>query len=297
MTEFLVVANANAGTTERDAVAEACAVLGERGDVEQVDTGDPDELDAVLDRVGGRVLVVAGGDGSLHLAVDRLRTRGELASTDLALLPLGTGNDLARGVGIPLEPAEAARCVLEGTSRPLDLLVDDAGGIVLNAVHAGLGAEAARRSERLKERAGMVGYKLGALVAAVRESGWQLRVEVDGEVLVEDEHVLLVGVGNAPTIGGGTPLVPAAVPDDGRLDVVVSLATGPAARAVFGAALRSGSHVERDDVVTASGTEVRISGEPVRHDADGELTDEVTDRTYRVDPGAWSLRRPPTPPR
>ena len=57
----------------------------------------------------------------------------------------------------------------------------------------------------------------------------------------------------------------------------------------FGAALRAGPHVERDDVLTARGTEVRISGDPVAHDADGELSDEVPDRSYRVETGAWTL--------
>jgi diacylglycerol kinase family enzyme len=101
----------------------------------------------------------------------------------------------------------------------------------------------------------------------------------------------MVGVGNGPMIGGGTPLCPGALPDDGLLDVVVACATGPAARAAFGAALRNGSHVDRDDVVTARGTVVRISGDAVAYDADGELEDGVTDRTYRVEPGAWSLVR------
>ena len=74
------------------------------------------------------------------------------------------------------------------------------------------------------------------------------------------------------------------------LDVIVSCATGPAARVAFGSALRSGTHVEREDVVTARGSEVRITGDPVRYDADGELSDEVGDRTYRIEPSAWILR-------
>ena len=286
---FLVVANRNAGTTEEEALAAACAVLARGGDVERVETGNPAELDDALDRLDGRTLVVAGGDGSLHLAVAALWRRDALEATRLALLPLGTGNDLARAVDLPVDPGEAGRVVLDGSPRSLDLLVDDSGGIVINAVHAGLGAEAADTGEWLKERVGMVGYRLGALVAAVREGGWDLTVEVDGRPLVDGERVLMAGVGNGPSIGGGTALFPSARPDDGVLDVVVSTATGPAARVAFANALRKGEHLDRDDVVSATGTRVRIAGDPVRHDADGELTDELTDRTYRVEPGAWSL--------
>ncbi len=113
---------------------------------------------------------------------------------------------------------------------------------------------------------------------------------MDGDALdLPGDEVLLVGVGNGPFIGGGTPLFPGARGDDGVLDVVVSCATGPAARAAFGLALRKGTHLERDDVVAARGTSVRIHGDALGLDADGELEDAVTDRSWRVQPGAWSL--------
>ncbi|HEX8582436.1 MAG TPA: hypothetical protein VF640_08905, partial [Acidimicrobiales bacterium] len=81
-------------------------------------------------------------------------------------------------------------------------------------------------------------------------------------------------------------------PGDGLLDVVVSTAVGPAARVAFGAALRSGEHVDRDDVLSATGREVRIAGDPVPHNADGEVSDPVASRTYRVEPGAWTVIAP-----
>ena len=285
MSGYLVLANRNAGSTVHDVVEEACRSLGS----EQIATGSPDEIDDAVDALDGRVLVVAGGDGSLHAVVDRLWRRDLLDQVELGLLPLGTGNDLARGLGIPLDPSEAAELVLHGTATPLDLLVDDAGAIVVNAVHAGVGAEAAERSESMKDKLGKAAYPLGALLAAVRESGWDLRVEVDGEALFIDGPVLMVGIGNGPSIGGGTRLVPPARFDDGRLDVVVVTAVGPAARVAFGQALRKGEHLEREDVVVVTGTEVRITGDEVRYDADGEVSDPVTARTYRVVPGAWLL--------
>src|SRR4029453_3946605 len=61
-------------------------------------------------------------------------------------------------------------------------------------------------------------------------------------------RLVMGGGANGPTIGGGTPLAPRARPDDGELDVVVVAALGPAARGAFGAALRAGTHVDRDDV-------------------------------------------------
>ena len=289
----LLLASAHAGSAEEEAVEAARAVLAEAGPVEVVSTATPEELDRALDSCGDRRLVVAGGDGSLHLVVTRLRARGELAERPIALVPMGTGNDLARALDLPLDPAQAARLVLTGRHQPMDLLCDDAGGVVVNAVHVGVGAEAAVSAGRLKPLLGLLAYPLGAVFAGLRSSGWNLRVEVDGEVVADGrERALMVGVGNGPGIGGGTQLLPHAVPHDGLLDVVVSLATVPLARMRYGAALQAGTHLDNPDVRTARGRSVTISGDPVGINADGELGDETTRRTWTVDPGAWSLLRP-----
>ncbi|MBA2498005.1 MAG: lipid kinase [Acidimicrobiia bacterium] len=290
----LLVANAAAGSTEDEALEAAIAALeaaGPAADVELVRCQHPDDLEAALDRLEGRVLVMAGGDGSLHLAVNLLHDRNELAGVTLGLVPLGTGNDLARGVGIPLVPAEAGAALATGAPRRLDVLVDDDGGVVVNATHAGLGAEAADKAEGMKSALGPLAYPLGALVAGVRAPGWQLRVVVDGTA-VHDGPTLLVGVGNGPSIGGGTMLCPDAVLDDGQLDVVVATGVAPTERMAFASALRKGAHTERDDVLVTRGTEVVVTGDPVRHDVDGELTDELPTRTYTVLPGAWTLITP-----
>jgi diacylglycerol kinase family enzyme len=289
----LLLASAHAGSAEQEAIEAARAVLADVGPVEVVSTATPDELDRALASRGDRRLVVAGGDGSLHLAVARLRERGELADRPIAVVPLGTGNDLARALGLPLDAADAARLVLTGSPRPLDLLVDDAGGVVVNAVHVGVGADAAESAGRLKPKLGVLAYPLGAVAAGLRTEGWRLRVEVDGRVLVDaDRRSLMVGIGNGTGIGGGTPLLPLAEPDDGLLDVMVSLATGPFARVRFGAALKAGTHLQDRDVRFARGRTVTVTGEEVGVNADGELGGDVRRRQWTVEPGAWSLLRP-----
>ena len=292
MTPTLLLASARAGSADAEAVAAARTALDEAGACESVETATPEELDAALSRAGRRRVVVAGGDGSLHLVVSRLRALGELDRADLALVPLGTGNDLARALGIPLDPAEAARLAVTGTPRPLDLVVDSDGGVAVNAVHLGVGAEAAQKAARLKPRLGPLAYPLGAVAAGFRATGTHLRVEVDGE-LVSDRRTLMVGIANGPGIGGGHPLHPEAVPDDGLLDVMVSTAVRPFERVAFGAALQAGEHLRSPHVRSARGREVVVSGGPVEVNADGELGDACTGRrTWRVEPGAWRLVRP-----
>lgn len=285
----LLVVSDRAGSTDEGAVRAAVDVLG----AELMTCTAPEDLDEALDRLCGRTLVLAGGDGSLHLAVSRLRARGALGTTRIGLVPLGTGNDLARALDIPLDATDAARLVRDGKAQPLDLLLDDAGGVVVNAVHVGVGADAAEHAGRLKPRLGLLAYPLGAVRAGVRSTGWRLRVEVDGQVLA-DRHrrALLVGIGNGRGIGGGTPLLPRAVADDGLLDVVVSRAVGPFARVRFGAALSSGLHLQDRDVRWTRGRTVTVSGEPFGTNADGEVGHDIPRRTWTVQPGAWSLVRP-----
>lgn len=286
---YLLVASAKAGSTDDEAVSAAREVL----DAELSLCTEPDDLEAAFDRLDGRTLVIAGGDGSLHLAVRKLLARGELTSTRLGLVPLGTGNDLARALDIPLDAGDAARLVRDGQPSPLDLITDDAGGVVVNAVHVGIGADAAASAGKLKPRLGPMAYPIGAVRAGLRSAGWRLRVEVDGRV-VADTHrkTLMVGIGNGRGIGGGTPLLPRAVADDGLLDVMVSQASGPIARVRFGAALTSGLHLSDKAVRHARGTFVTVMGEEVGVNADGEVGDDIRRRTWTIQPGAWSLIRP-----
>ncbi len=291
MNPLVVVTNESAGGTAADAVEAALSVLRAAVGVRREVCAEPDDLDWVLDGLAAdETLVVAGGDGSVHTAVGALHRRGTLsADRPLGLLPLGTGNDLARTLGIPLGPADAARALLAGRSRPLDLVVDDDGGVVVNAVHLGIGAEAAKLASGLKDRLGAVAYAAGSIAAGVRPGGWSLQVEIDGVTVHVDDEVLMVGVANGRTIGGGAELAPDAQPDDGLVDVVVATSTGPLARLAFATALRGGEHVGRDDVLVVRGRSVTVIGEAFPVNADGELSGPVSSRTWTVQPAAWSV--------
>jgi diacylglycerol kinase family enzyme len=289
--DHVLVVNDAAGSTERDAVDAAADVLRAVGQVDVVETADVGALDAVLARRGEHRTVICGGDGSLHLAVARLRELGRL-DLPLGLIPLGTGNDLARGVGLPFDdPAAAAARVRDGSPTRMDLLVDDTGRTCVNALHAGVGADASARADALKDKLSAVAYPVGAVLAGVAAEGVRTRVEVDGQVLV-DEDLLLVAVTNGTCFGGGATVCPDATPDDGRLDVLAVTAVGPIARAAFALALNAGEHLDREDVHLAVGRQVRIVGEGLRYVVDGELGEAAeTDRTWRVEPGAWRLLR------
>ncbi len=155
MDPLLVITNKDAGTADQETLEVALEILRARTSVEVAATSDPGELDGVLQRAGSRRIVVAGGDGSLHAVMSVLHRRNQLGSAVVALLPLGTGNDFARGVGIPLDIEEAARLVVDGEVRETDLIVDEVGEIVVNNVHVGAGAEASRKGSTLEDPAGL----------------------------------------------------------------------------------------------------------------------------------------------
>jgi diacylglycerol kinase (ATP) len=303
MEPLLVITNSDAGPADKDSLEVALAVLRAHCSVEVAASSNPGELDSVLHRAGSRPIVVAGGDGSLHTVVSALYRRNDLKSAILGLLPLGTGNDFARGVGVPLDLEEAAHVLLEGTPRPLDLVVDEVGEVVVNVVHAGAGAIASRVGARWKERLhsigiggldlGRLGYPIGALQAAVAPPFVRLHVEVDGEVVVDlDQPVLMVAVGNGSHVGGGAGLTPYADPSDGRVDVMVTRSLGPLARLGYAASLALGRHPERDDVTYLRGTTVSVSGEAFWCSADGEVYGPERHRTWHVEPAAYSMLLP-----
>ena len=145
---LLVITNDDAGTSDDEALQSALSILRKRRSVEVQSTSKPGELDGVLQRAGSRRIVVAGGDGSLHAVISALHRRHDLAGAVVGLLPMGTGNDFARTLEIPLDLDEAARVIISGEVRPMDLIVDELGEVVVNSVHVGAGAQASRRGGR-----------------------------------------------------------------------------------------------------------------------------------------------------
>jgi diacylglycerol kinase (ATP) len=292
---LLLITNADAGGGQDDALEVALGVLREDADVEVASTGNPGELDGVLHRAGCRSIVVAGGDGSLHAVVSALHRRHELSERTLGLIPLGTGNDFARTLGIPLDPGEAAAALVNGKPRRMDLIVDELGGVVVNSVHAGASAQASRRGDRWKKRLGpygfgIFGYPIGAAMAALRPPFVRLRIEADGEVISDmDQHILMIAIGNGASVGGGTELTPDADPVDGMLDVMVSFATGPLERLAYVWKLRTGDHEERTDVTSMRARQVTVSGEDFFLAADGEISGPERRRSWHIEQGAYTM--------
>lgn len=321
---LLVITNGRAGSADTEAVGKALTVLQREAWVEVRATHSLAELSDALADAGDRTIVVAGGDGSLHAVVQGLHDLGTLRGSTLGLLPLGTGNDFARTLGIPRSARRAARIILDGTPRPTDVVVDDQDQVTVNCAHIGAGAEAGERGARWKKRLhrisdtvglgpitvgpanlgplgvgtarlgparlGRLGYPIGALQTAIYPPMIQARVEVDGVVVAEsDQEVLMVALGNGATVGGGTPLVPGADPHDGWLDILIATPVSVRNQLEYLIHLQAGTHTTYASAQIVPGRSVSIVGTPFDCNSDGELDGPVTERTWRVRPAAYSM--------
>ncbi|PPK95267.1 diacylglycerol kinase family enzyme [Kineococcus xinjiangensis] len=293
-----VVVNAAAGRACAEVVKRVVVEIGRAAPVELCATAGLADLREVLLSAEGRRLVLLGGDGSVHAALQELHRAGAAREVGpMGLVPLGTGNDLARSLKLPLDPVAAARVAVGGRARDVELLVADTGHVTVNTAHVGIGAAAAAAAMAFKRRLGPLAYPVGAVIAGARpHAGFHLRVEVDGRVEADGEDsVLMVGVGLGGTIGGGVPLVPGADPHDGNADVVIAGSTGPVARVGYAVGLRNGLHVARRDVRTVQGRTVEITavrGRPFQVNSDGEISPPLTHVRWTMEPAAWQVLCP-----
>ncbi len=168
------------------------------------------------------LVLASGGDGTVTGCAAGLAGSG----IPLAVLPAGTGNLLARNLGLPLELGAALAVALDGADRPLDVgSVNGKPFIVM----AGLGLDAKMldsASEPLKKRAGWAAYGLAAL-RHLLDRPVQVTLRADGRPPLRRRASAVI-IGNVGSLQGGVPLLPDAQPDDGLLDVVVLSARGPA---------------------------------------------------------------------
>lgn len=297
----LVLVNPSAGSSEERRVEKLCRAL-EGSCPSGIDVQGPASDEEYAETIAGAVgrdVVVVGGDGSVHRLLQGLLDQQLLDRVGaVGVVPLGTGNDLARGAGIPLDPDEAAAVAVTGRVAGRDLLVDDDGHVVTNVVHCGVAAEATAHAADVKGVLGRAAYIWGAARAGLTRTGWHLRVVVDGRPVADgSERLLMVSVALGPSVGGGTLIAPEARAEDEVVDVVVAHGTSLPARVGFARDLRRARHAERADVTVDRGREVVVEAvgerDAFRVNADGDVADErVLRQRWRLLRGTWRLRVP-----
>jgi YegS/Rv2252/BmrU family lipid kinase len=217
----------------------------------------------------GEPVAALGGDGLVGTLAGVLCGTG----VPLAVLPGGRGNDLARVLGIPTEPAAAARVAVEGEERAIDVAeVNDVSYVGIAS--CGFDSEANRIANEAKLVRGNLVYMYAALRAL---AAWK---HAKFEVIVDGEHHSVTGwsvaVANSKAYGGGMYLVPQAELDDGRVDVMLSSATSKLHFLRHLPKVFSGSHVDEPNLHFVRGQQVEIRADrPFMVYADGDAVGEL----------------------
>lgn len=240
---------------------------------------------------GGDVdrVVVGGGDGTLNAAIPGLLQVG----LPLGVLPLGTANDLARSLGIPLDLASAARLIAEQAPRAIDL-GEVNGHKYFNVASIGFSAElAGEMKAAAKRRWGKLGYAIAAFGLLRRARPFTATLIHDGQV--KRIKTIQVSVGNGKHHGGGMTVAEDARPDDGVFDVY-SLEVEHWWRLVALLPwLRSGTQGRWKDVRAFRTTALELrTRRPRPVNTDGELTTH-TPAVFRLHPAALRVFAPPPP--
>ena len=252
---LLLVANGNASGLNRhpELVQDSARLLRSAGArVESLVTSTLDELAFVLAGAERRV-VLLGGDGSLHAAAN---TAGH--KPELALIPGGKANNVARSLGVPLELDAAARLAVEGRAHPIDAIAAQTATSRYLAVEGvSVGFHALARSQyRAKNSADTAAGIRAGLGAIARFEPMTMAVGLDGSCeLMRLSQLFVV---NMPLFGPGLRVAPAD-PTDGLLDVVALEGGGRLSLLPLAARLRRGTHLAADGVRSFQARTVRIS--------------------------------------
>jgi YegS/Rv2252/BmrU family lipid kinase len=289
---FLAIVNPSAGGSAAAGVMLTLArLLRERGAEVTVEYSRGLEHATELARTAAatdRVVLGVGGDGLVGCVGGAVAGTGAL----FGIVPAGRGNDFARQLGIPAEPAALAALLLEGEPKPVDAI--EANGVtVLGSVYTGVDALANQYANQTRLLRGAASYFAGGLRAITLFRPVGYRVTIDGTL--HERHGYSVIAANSGYYGFGRRIAPQARVDDGLLDVVI---LGKVSKAAFFAVmneLKSGRHVRRPQVEVLRGRTVRIEQDApdpaLPYGADGELPGRLP-VTARVLPGALRMLAP-----
>lgn len=237
------------------------------------------------------LVMVAGGDGTVRVVSGALAGTG----TAMAIIPSGTGNLLARNVGIPLDMDRAVDVALEGRTGEIDVLKVQVPGKADDhaVVMCGVGADAsiiADTNEDLKRQIGVGAYVVAGL-GHVRTRPVHTRVTIDDEEPFERDSSLTM-VANVGDLQAGLTIAPEATASDGELHVIVASPADPAELAqLISAVLTKGAAPE--SLVRRPGRRVHVElAEEHPYQLDGDIAGNTTEMAFEIMPGALKLQLP-----
>jgi len=245
-------------------------------------------------RRGYTVIVAVGGDGTVHEVVNGILRAQVPSPPAVAMIPGGTGNDFARGVGVPKDPLTAGQLLLNGRRRRVDVgQVNDRYFVGIAGV--GFDAEvAAKVNVWPKWIGGTAVYLAAILTMLVTYRCAPTRLVIDGDE--QRLRMFLMAAANTPWYAGGMYMAPHARPDDGRLEIITARDLGRVETLGLLPRVFSGAHLRHPKVAHRSAREVRVESDlPLAIHADGETVGRVP-AVFRAVPQAIEVIVPAVDP-
>lgn len=235
---------------------------------------------------GFDLVVVGGGDGTVNAAARGIVETGR----PMGILPMGTANDLARTLSIPLGLGDAARVIADGHTRRIDV-GEVNGHLFFNVASIGLAADLARRlTPTVKRQWGRLAYAVTALQTLLSARPFSATIVTkEGETKVK---TLQIAVGNGRHYGGGTVIEASATIDDGHLDLYSLEVSSVWKLALMLPAFRRGSHGLWQEVRTHRCVEFEVrTRKPRPVNTDGDLV-TFTPAYFSIRPSALAVYAP-----
>ena len=214
------------------------------------------------------VVVAFGGDGTVGDVVRGIHGTGAI----LGVIPAGTGNDVARNLGIPLDATEAARVIHEGSALSVDIGFIN-GVPFINNVGTGFDSRVMQTMNTgIRFARGRIAFNLAILKTLFRFPPFMLTLSVDDEPERVVSDAMLISVLNGTMYGAGIPAAPEARMDDGRLDVMLIRDVPKIQRIPLLIKLQHGQHVSHPSVSIFRASRLRIAANPPQPmNVDGEI--------------------------
>jgi diacylglycerol kinase (ATP) len=249
------------------------------------------QLAREANQAGYERVIVVGGDGTVHLAVNGLVG----GPTALGVLPAGSGNDLLSALGFPPDLEATIRLLERGQPRQIDVGLAH-GRAFCCVLGVGLDTAALRIVHQSRFRRGRGLYTYAALRTLLTYSPRPMRIRYGSDGAFEGE-VTFAAVSNTPTYAGGMRIAPRASVADGQLDLCVVPRLGRARMLASFGRMTRGRHGDMAGIVLAQSASFHLeSDDPIPVTLDGELTELSTPLEARIVPGGLTVIAPPAVP-
>lgn len=273
MTNPCVILNPTAGSV-RDADA-VCGKIRQRFPDAQLHVtakrGAAERFARAANRADCELIVAAGGDGTLNEIVNGI---AESKTARIAVLPLGTGNDFARVLGLPNDLDEALEIARGQHTRDVDLVRVTSDGVryFVNVSAGGFsGVVDEKLTPEMKQAWGPLAYLRTAAAALPELRAYRTNIALDNDECVS-LNIYNIVIANGRFVAGGIPIAPDAEIDDGLLDVVLIPETSAAQLAMLVPQLLLGTHLQNDAGVFRRAKKVSVNSRPgIWFNVDGEM--------------------------